>query len=249
MKSSIESTLYKPGNRKAGRQMMKVHFGKTRFFGGIKRLVDVMLSLVVLILVFPWLLPILAILITIESRGPVFFKQRRVGYLGRIFWCYKFRTMRVNAMADTHRARIKDSRITRVGKFLRDTCLDELPQFFNVLRGDMSLVGPRPHMLQDTREFSEVVDNYESRSLTRPGITGLSQVRGYRGPAESFQSIFRRYQLDMYYVRNANWRLDLKIIAQTGMMMLRAVVYKGKPVPVDSPMIRRADGSSAKQIA
>jgi putative colanic acid biosynthesis UDP-glucose lipid carrier transferase len=157
--------------------------------------------------------------------------------------------MYVNDTADTRQAVRNDPRVTRLGRFLRNTCLDELPQFFNVLLGHMSVVGPRPHMLKDSREFSSQVTNYKFRYLSRPGITGLSQVRGYRGPATSFQSIFRRYQWDAYYVRNVSFILDLRIMAETGALMVKSVLYKNKPVPVGKSVFERGTMTAAKKIA
>ena len=194
---------------------------------------DVLTSLIVILLVFPWLFPIVVLLIKLDSKGPVLFRQKRVGFLGKTFWCYKFRTMYVNDYADTRRASRNDPRVTRVGSFLRNTCLDEIPQFINVLVGQMSIVGPRPHMLKDTQEFSNLVSNYNFRNMARPGITGLSQVRGYRGPAASFESILRRYQWDSYYVRNVNFQLDLKIMIETGWLMIKSLFYRDEPVPMD----------------
>jgi putative colanic acid biosynthesis UDP-glucose lipid carrier transferase len=134
--------------------------------------------------------------------------------------------MYVNDAADTRQAVKNDPRVTRIGQFLRNTGLDELPQFINVHLGNMSIVGPRPHMLKDSQEFAEVVADYKFRNLVRPGITGMSQVRGYRGPATTFQSIFRRYQWDAYYVRNINFFLDMKIMSETGLLMLKSVFQK-----------------------
>jgi len=198
-----------------------------------KRGMDIVMSLMVVLLIFPWLFPILIILIKMDSRGPVFFRQKRAGFLGKTFRCYKFRTMYVNEAADTRQAVKDDPRVTRVGNFLRKTGLDELPQFINVLLGDMSIVGPRPHMLKDAREFSEVVPNYKFRNLARPGITGMSQVRGCRGPASTYQSIFRRYQWDAYYIRNLSFGLDLKIMGETGWLMLKSLLYKDEPIPAE----------------
>jgi len=209
-----------------------------------KRAIDLIISMLVILLIYPWLLPLVAVLIKINSKGPVFFRQKRVGFLGETFSCYKFRTMYVNDAADSRQASKNDPRVTRIGWFLRNTCLDELPQFINVLLGHMSIVGPRPHMLKDSQEFGAVVANYTFRNLVRPGITGISQVRGYRGPAPSFQSIFRRYQWDAYYVRNAGIFLDLKIMAETGLLMLRSLINKSKPVPIDRPVYEH--GSSLR---
>ena len=177
-----------------------------------KRIFDIGVSLFVLLFIFSWLFPILYLLIRLDSKGPVFFIQKRVGFLGHSFPCLKFRTMHLNAEANTKQATDDDPRITRVGRFLRNSNLDELPQFLNVLVGHMSVVGPRPHMYKDCNSFSNVVEGYKFRNLMKPGITGLAQVKGYRGPALTFDKIFRRYQWDAFYVRNASLWLDLRII-------------------------------------
>ena len=219
-----------------------------------KRIMDVVTSLIVILTIFPWLMPILIMLIKLDSKGPIFFKQKRVGFLGKTFWCYKFRTMYVNDYADTKRASCYDPRVTRIGWFLRNTCLDEVPQFFNVLLGHMSIVGPRPHMLKDTNEFSDLIDNYSFRHLVRPGITGLSQVRGYRGPATTFESILRRYQWDSYYVRNQSHMLDLRIMAGTVYLIFNSLLNRNKPVPVDTTAPAHLDhrplaAAASKKIA
>jgi putative colanic acid biosynthesis UDP-glucose lipid carrier transferase len=158
--------------------------------------------------------------------------------------------MYVNDMADTRQASRNDPRVTRLGKFLRNTCLDELPQFINVLLGHMSIVGPRPHMLKDSREFSALVSNYKFRNLSRPGITGLSQVRGYRGPATSFQSIFRRYQWDAYYIRNMSFHLDIRIMLETAALMVKSVLFKDKPMPAgETGLFKSNTITAAKKIA
>lgn len=191
-----------------------------------KRIFDITLSIFVLVFVFSWLFPILYLLIKLDSRGPVFFVQKRVGFLGRSFPCLKFRTMYVNAEANTKQATDNDPRVTRVGRFLRTSNLDEIPQFLNVLAGHMSIVGPRPHMYKDCASFSKVVDAYKFRNLMKPGITGLAQVKGYRGPAQSFDKIFRRYQWDTFYVRNANFWLDLRIVHYTAMQTFSFLLSK-----------------------
>jgi putative colanic acid biosysnthesis UDP-glucose lipid carrier transferase len=180
-----------------------------------KRIFDVLVSLSVILFIFSWLFPILWLLIKLDSRGPVFFVQKRVGFLGRSFPCLKFRTMYDNPEANTKQATENDPRITRMGRFLRNSNLDEIPQFLNVLVGHMSVVGPRPHMYQDCHNFSRVVDSYKFRNLMKPGITGLAQVKGYRGPALNFDKIFRRYQWDAFYVRNAGFWLDMRIVHRT----------------------------------
>jgi len=211
---------------------------------------DAFTSLVVILVIFPWLFPIIILLIRLDSKGPVFFRQKRVGFLGKTFWCYKFRTMYINDYADTRRASKNDPRVTRVGWFLRNTCLDEIPQFINVLLGQMSIVGPRPHMLKDTQEFANLVSNYNFRNMARPGITGLSQVRGYRGPATSFESIVRRYQWDSYYIRNVNFGLDLKIMLETGLLMIKSLFYRDQAVPLDNKVYQREESLvNVKKIA
>ena len=205
---------------------LRAYINERQLYLLAKRIVDVVFSLFVLVFILSWLLPILFILIRLDSRGPVFFIQRRVGFLGRSFPCLKFRTMRVNAEANTKQATDDDPRITRVGRFLRHSNLDELPQFFNVLAGHMSVVGPRPHMFKDCDKFSNAVEGYKFRNLMKPGITGLAQVKGYRGPAQTFDKIFRRYQWDAFYVRNAGFWLDLRIIHYTVMQTFSYLVSK-----------------------
>jgi putative colanic acid biosynthesis UDP-glucose lipid carrier transferase len=175
-----------------------------------------------------WLLPLIALLIKIDSRGTVFFRQKRIGKNGKSFYCIKFRTMIQNQEADERPAEENDERITKAGKILRRTNLDELPQFFNVLRGQMSVVGPRPHMLADCIRFSFVIPSYQFRSLVRPGITGWAQVNGYHGPTTDYESITIRYYWDAQYVRKKNLWLDLKIIGATivqGMNNIKAVCF------------------------
>lgn len=187
---------------------------KRRYFL-FKRIYDIVLSSLVIIFVLSWLFPIIALLIKLDSRGPVFFIQKRVGRWGKSFKCLKFRTMVVNEQANTRQASENDTRITRVGNFLRKSNLDEFPQFFNVLFGQMSVVGPRPHMHADCNKFSSVIANYKFRNMVKPGITGLAQVKGYRGPTKNFESIFHRYQFDAFYIRNANFWLDMRIVRKT----------------------------------
>lgn len=247
----VESAVYYPENWQKGNWKFIREYWSDRYNYLIyKRLMDVITAFLVIVLVFPWLFPIIMLLIRLDSRGPLFFKQKRVGFLGKTFCCYKFRTMYVNDDADTRRASTDDPRVTRIGWFLRNTCLDEIPQFFNVLVGQMSIVGPRPHMLKDTQEFSNLVSNYHFRNMARPGITGLSQVRGYRGPATSFENILRRYQWDSYYVRNVNFRLDCKIMFETCFLMIKSLFYRNQPVPDDRPVFQPQENLvSVKKIA
>lgn len=181
----------------------------------VKRSFDILFSLVVILLVMSWLLPLTALLIRLESKGPVLFRQKRIGKNGRFFYCIKFRTMRQNEEADEKPAEENDDRITRAGKILRYTNIDELPQFFNVLAGHMSIIGPRPHMITDCIRFSFVISTYSFRSLVRPGITGWAQVNGYHGPTTDYDSIINRYYWDALYVGNVNAVLDARIILKT----------------------------------
>jgi putative colanic acid biosysnthesis UDP-glucose lipid carrier transferase len=186
-----------------------------KFFFFLKRMVDVVISLLVIAFILSWLVPVVGLFIILDSRGPVFFSQVRVGRFGKSFRCYKFRTMYVNIEADFKQAEENDPRITRIGSFLRRTNLDEFPQFMNVLFGQMSIVGPRPHMYKDCRDFSKVVKEYKFRSLVKPGITGLAQVKGFRGPTETEKSIVERYKWDAFYVKNAGSLMDFRVIAFT----------------------------------
>ncbi len=180
-----------------------------------KRIIDILFSFLFTVLVLSWLLPIIAIWIKLDSKGPVFFSQKRIGRNGKMFRCLKLRTMIQNDDADEKPAEENDHRITRAGKFLRKTNIDELPQFLNVLAGNMSLVGPRPHMQSDCIRFSFVISSYKFRTLVKPGITGLAQTKGYIGPANDYESIMTRYYWDAVYVRKAGLWLDVKIIART----------------------------------
>lgn len=188
-----------------------------------KRAFDVFISSLIIVFLLSWLIPVLAILIKLDSRGPVFFLQRRIGFLGKDFYCLKLRTMVVNKDCDSLQASLNDPRITRLGLFLRMTSLDELPQFVNVLFGNMSIVGPRPFMQKDNELFAKAVTNYNLRFYAKPGITGMAQVKGFRGPTVTFQSIFHRYQWDAFYVRNASPSLDMKIIRLTGKQILNSI--------------------------
>ena len=180
-----------------------------------KRGFDIFFSALMLILVLSWLIPLVALLIKINSGGPVFFRQKRIGRNGVPFYCYKFRSMIVNPEADEVPATVNDERITKVGHFLRRTNIDELPQFLNVLLGNMSIIGPRPHMVADCIRFSFVISSYSFRHLVRPGITGWAQVNGCHGPTNDYESVVLRYYWDAMYVRKAGFWLDLKIFSAT----------------------------------
>lgn len=192
-----------------------------QFNNFLKRVFDIIFSSLAIVFVISWLFPIIAIFIRMESSGPVIFKQKRSGKNNRPFVCYKFRTMTMNKDSDLKQATKFDKRITKVGAFLRKTNLDELPQFFNVLKGEMSVVGPRPHMLRHTEEFSKAVDKFMLRHSIKPGITGLAQAKGYRGETNTVAKIKNRVKLDRFYVENWSLLFDLKIIMMTVSSMLK----------------------------
>ncbi|MAM28067.1 MAG: undecaprenyl-phosphate glucose phosphotransferase [Flavobacteriaceae bacterium] len=181
----------------------------------IKRSFDIVLSVFVIVGILSWLTPILAVLIKLESKGPVFFKQKRNGLDYKEFNCYKYRSMRPNPMADLHQISKNDPRVTKVGRIIRKTSIDELPQFINVLKGEMSVVGPRPHMVSHTHMYAERIDKFMVRHFIKPGITGLAQVSGYRGEVEDDNHIINRVKYDIFYLENWSLFLDLKIVFQT----------------------------------
>ncbi|HEX6845973.1 MAG TPA: sugar transferase [Chitinophagaceae bacterium] len=181
----------------------------------VKRSVDIFLSMIVIGGILSWLIPILAVLIKLDSKGPVFFLQKRNKRGGKTFSCIKFRSMFQNEDADWLQASANDERITRLGRFLRNHYLDELPQFFNVFVGDMSIVGPRPHMVSDNNKYEELIEFYDYRHKVKPGITGLSQAMGYVGETRNLQAMRDRVHLDIFYVRHWSLRLDLKILWST----------------------------------
>lgn len=181
----------------------------------IKRLFDFLFSLVVILFVLSWLTPIIAFLIKLESKGPIFFNQSRNGINNKEFCCYKFRSMMPNKEANLNQATKNDMRVTKVGRFIRETSIDELPQFFNVFLGDMSVVGPRPHMVSHTNKYAKSVDKFMVRHFVKPGITGLAQVSGFRGEIESKKDIINRVKYDIFYIENWSLLLDVKIIFLT----------------------------------
>lgn len=181
----------------------------------IKRGFDILFSSFVIVFILSWLTPIIALFIKLESKGPVFFKQSRNGFNYREFDCYKFRSMTPNKNANLYQATRGDQRVTKVGKFIRKTSIDELPQFFNVLFGDMSVVGPRPHMVSHTNMYAKKIDKFMVRHFVKPGITGLAQVSGFRGEVETDKDIIGRVKYDIFYIENWSLLLDIKIIFQT----------------------------------
>lgn len=187
----------------------------------IKRSFDIIFSSVVMIFVLSWLLPLIALIIRIDSKGSVFFKQKRHGKDNETFTCYKFRTMKLDNGSEFKQATKGDPRITKVGRFLRRTSLDEIPQFYNVLVGDMSIIGPRPHPIQLNYDFKPQIDKFMLRHSVKPGITGLAQAKGYRGETTSLISMKNRVKLDRFYVENWSLLFDMKIILLTLNLLLK----------------------------
>lgn len=181
----------------------------------IKRLFDIVFSTLVILFIMSWLTPLIAILIRLESKGPIFFKQKRNGLDYEEFNCYKFRSMFVNENADIDEAVKNDPRITKVGAFIRRTSIDEMPQFFNVFIGTMSVVGPRPHMLNFTEKYAVKVNKFKARHFIKPGITGMAQTHGYRGEIENDTDIINRIKYDIFYMESWSLLLDMKIIYLT----------------------------------
>ena len=181
----------------------------------LKRLFDIAFSLLVIVFVLSWLIPLLAVLIKCESRGPVFFKQLRSGKNNKPFWCYKFRSMKLNESSNLVQAVKNDARVTKLGAILRKTSIDELPQFFNVLYGSMSIVGPRPHMLSHTDQYRLIVERYMLRLFFKPGITGWAQVNGHRGETKDKEQMRNRVECDIWYIENWSIVRDIDIVYKT----------------------------------
>lgn len=181
----------------------------------IKRAFDIIVSSIVLVTIFPIVYIIFGTLIKLSSPGPVFFKQKRSGLNGEDFYCYKFRSMRVNVDSDKVQATKDDPRKTRIGEFMRRTSIDELPQFINVWLGDMSIVGPRPHMLNHTKQYSQLISSYMVRHFAKPGITGYAQVTGFRGETSELWQMEGRVKKDIWYIEHWSFTLDLFIIWKT----------------------------------
>jgi Undecaprenyl-phosphate glucose phosphotransferase len=180
----------------------------------LKRAGDVLFSLAVILFIFPWLFPLLALGVKLSGRGPVFFSQMRSGYHNQTFRIYKFRSMVPNAEAHQAQAQTNDSRVTAFGKFLRQHHLDELPQFFNILKGEMSLVGPRPHMLAHTQAYQKAITQFMVRHFIKPGLTGLAQVQGLKG-RHNLAEMEDRVKADVYYLENWSALLDVSIVLRT----------------------------------
>ena len=181
----------------------------------VKRTFDIVCSTLFLCTIFPFIYIIVGVAIKMSSPGPIFFKQKRSGEDGKEFWCYKFRSMRVNTQCDTLQATEHDPRKTRIGEIIRKTSIDELPQFINVFKGDMSIVGPRPHMLKHTQEYSQLINKFMVRHFVKPGITGWAQVTGYRGETKELWQMEGRVMRDIWYIEHWTFLLDLYIMYKT----------------------------------
>ncbi|QHI37444.1 UDP-glucose:undecaprenyl-phosphate glucose-1-phosphate transferase [Kordia antarctica] len=183
----------------------------------IKRAFDIAFSLFIIIFLLSWFIPLMAILIKLESKGPVFYKHIRNGMNYKEFTCYKFRSLNYDKDSDLKQVEEEDSRVTKIGRFIRKTSIDELPQFFNVLKGDMSVIGPRPHMIPYTSQYAKKIDKYNFvfRHSVKPGISGLAQVKGYRGEIKNDEDIINRIKYDIFYIENWSLFLDIKIIFET----------------------------------
>jgi putative colanic acid biosynthesis UDP-glucose lipid carrier transferase len=186
-----------------------------------KRALDVVLSFLAIIFILSWLIPLIALLIKLDSKGPIFFIQLRSGKNNQPFRCLKFRSLRVNDQADSVQVSRNDDRITRIGRIMRKTNIDELPQVLNIFLGDMSLVGPRPHMLKHTEQFAELYKEYMIRHFVKPGLTGWAQVNGFRGEIKDNEFLRKRVEYDTWYMENWSLYLDLKIIFLTIVVTIR----------------------------
>jgi putative colanic acid biosynthesis UDP-glucose lipid carrier transferase len=189
----------------------------------IKRSFDIVFSILVIVFVLSWLIPLMYLLIKLESKGPLFYKHVRHGINYNEFSCYKFRSLRTESHDVLDQVKKIDNRVTKIGRFIRKTSIDELPQFINVLKGDMSVVGPRPHMIPYSNLYAKYIDKYQYifRHSVKPGITGLAQVKGMRGETETDQDIINRIKYDVYYIENWSFFLDISIIFQTLAKALR----------------------------
>lgn len=190
------------------------------YWGVSKRIFDVIVSGIVTVFVLLWVYPLLFILIKLESKGPIIFKQKRNGLKNEHYDCYKFRSMTVNDYSDTIPAIDKDPRITQVGAFIRKYSIDELPQFINVLKGDMTVVGPRPHMLSETDDFMKICDDFYKRHMVKPGITGLAQINNCRGEVNTYSDLSNRIKYDLFYIKNASMGYDFIILYKTVVQMI-----------------------------
>ncbi|MDC0080493.1 exopolysaccharide biosynthesis polyprenyl glycosylphosphotransferase [Flavobacteriaceae bacterium] len=194
----------------------------------IKRSFDIIFSLLVTVFILSWMIPVFGLVIKLGTKGPIFFIQKREGYKGNYFGCLKFRTMVINSHSDTKWADDDDKRLTRFGKFLRLSTLDEMPQFINVLLGDMSVVGPRPHPVNLNKEYNKLIKGFNKRHRFKPGITGLAQSKGYSGFISSYNDMRDRVKIDIFYFKNWSIILDFKIVILTALKVFLGLksIYK-----------------------
>jgi len=220
--SSISSVPYTSSNLKDFQVIKPRHEPLQNAYNRlIKRIFDLFFGVLMLLFVLSWMYPIIGFFIKYQSKGPVLFKQLRTGKRNKPFWCYKFRSMQMNDSSESQQAQKGDVRITPIGKFIRRTSLDEFPQFINVLMGDMSIVGPRPHMLKHTKDYNDLISNFMVRHYVKPGITGLAQVSGLRGEITNVSDIKRRVNADIQYVQQWDFIKDIKICFLTIFVVLK----------------------------
>ena len=201
---------------------LSYHFPLQRKYNRIfKRTFDIVFASIVLLLIYPWAYILIGCCIKIKMPGKIIFSQKRNGQSGKVFLCYKFRSMLPNGESDTQQAYHDDPRITPLGRFLRTTSIDELPQFWNVLIGDMSIVGPRPHMLIHTEQYCGNIPDYNKRLLVKPGITGWAQIHNLRGETEKLDKMKKRVEYDIWYIEHWSFALDLKIMLNTLKIIFR----------------------------
>lgn len=187
----------------------------------LKRGFDIVFSLLIIVLILSWLIPILGLIIRLESKGPILFKQKRNGLNNGEFEVLKFRSMYVNGFSNKKQTSNNDNRLTKVGKFIRKTSIDEMPQFINVFLGTMSVVGPRPHPIFLTEQYAKIIDKYMVRHFVKPGVTGLAQIKGYRGQVQDSEHMRNRIRLDKFYIENWSLMLDIEIIIKTGLNIFK----------------------------
>jgi len=193
---------------------------KNSYWGTSKRKFDILFSLIIVISVLSWMYPLLYILIKMESKGPLIFKQKRNGLNQKHFDCLKFRSMEINDYSESLPTFNGDPRLTSIGRIIRKYSIDELPQFINVLKGEMTIVGPRPHMVSETDSFNKLSSDFYMRHEVKPGITGLAQIKNCRGKIDSVQDLTNRLKYDLFYIKNASLLFDLKIIYRTCNLMI-----------------------------
>ncbi|MEM6378062.1 MAG: exopolysaccharide biosynthesis polyprenyl glycosylphosphotransferase [Bacteroidota bacterium] len=187
----------------------------------IKRTFDIVFSLIITVLFLSWIFPVVALLIKLDSKGPIFFRQNRHGRNNKLFQIYKFRSMHLHTDSKVMQAKASDSRVTKIGNILRKSSIDELPQFINVIKGDMSVVGPRPQAVQHNLEYQPKIDKFWQRHAVKPGITGLAQAKGFRGETPELSDMSGRVKLDRFYVKNWSLVLDFKIIILTALSIMK----------------------------